>query len=251
MKKLQALLFIFSLISVISCNQKPRDWNEIEKDGKLKVAIEYNALGYYHSDDSISGIQYQMISAFCKENHIEPIFEMQENIEKGLKGIEDGQYDVVASLIPTTSKLKERVAFTSTICLDKQVLVQRKTKDSCTFINNQLKLPGHCITMPKNSPYIARLKNLEKEIGDTLNIEEVDFYQSEQIIILIANGDMDYTVCSYSQAARMAKTYPQIDYSTNISFNQMQAWALNNKSPELLARLNSWLEQHSEEYFKK
>lgn len=256
MKIIHSLILLISfsfVLSSCSSSGKTRDWDEIKKSGVLRIAIDYDALGMFHNDVETKGIQYEMVKNMCEEFGIKAEFLVQGNIDKCIKGVQNGEYDLIARLIPVTTETKENIAFTNSICLDKQVLVQRKSAmcDNNVFVKNQLDLPGHCITVPKNSPYIQRLKNLAEEIGDSLSVEEIEHYQTEQIVILIANGDIDYTVCSYNQAERLSRAYPQIDYSTPISFSQMHGWALSNKSTVLLEKINEWLDKHSNDYFDK
>ncbi|MBO4332777.1 MAG: transporter substrate-binding domain-containing protein [Paludibacteraceae bacterium] len=236
-----------------SCNNGVRDLNDIKEEGVLRVAMGYNPLGYYHKKDSVTGVQYEMVNALCNHMGVKAEIEMEADIDLCIEGLKKGKYDLVARLIPVTTELKESVQFTSPICLDKQVLVQRKRNaadQNVPYIKSQLELPGHHISMPKNSPYIARLKNLAQEIGDTIQIDEIDNYQSEQLIILVAKGDLDYTVCNYNLVKRIGNKYPQLDYNTAISFSQMQAWALNKSSEKLLQEVNNWIDANSEKYFK-
>lgn len=251
MKALKLILFI--LIITTGCSSGPRDFSQIKKDGELRVVMAYNPLGFYRADDSIVGVQHEMIKTFCKEVGLDCNIEVQADLDDCIKDLKDGKYDIIVRLIPVTTELKEQVKFTHQICLDKQVLVQRKTNSAnqpLPLIKSQLELPGHCISMPKNSPYIARLKNLAQEIGDTINIEEINNYQSEQLIILVAKGDLDYTVCNYNLAQKIGEKYPQLDYKTAISFSQMQAWAVSKESEELLEVVNKWIDNNSDKYFK-
>lgn len=250
-KSIRALLIVLIGLINSSCNGV-RDLDEIKESDTLNVVMCYNPLGYYHQEDSTKGVQNEMIKAFCKELGINAKIEVQDNLEESIKGLEDGKYDIAAQLLPVTSELKEKVQFTNSICKDKQVLVQRKrTKDQKQdFIKSQLEIPGHCISMPKNSPFNDRLKNLAQEIGDTIEIDEIDKYQSEQLIILVAQGDLDYTVCNYNLAKQLGEKYPQLDYSTAISFTQMQAWAVNKKSVKLLEAVNKWIDNNADKYFK-
>lgn len=258
-KKGQYILFIKIAIIALytlctsSCTSGIRDLNEIKDKGVLRIAMDYNPLGYYHKEDSITGVQYEMVNSLCNSLGVKAEIVMEADLDLCIDGLKKGKYDMVARLIPVTTELKQSVQFTNPICLDKQVLVQRKSnaaEQAVPYIKSQLELPGHCISMPKNSPYIARLKNLAQEIGDTILIDEVNNYQSEQLIILVAKGDLDYTVCNYNLVKRIGNKYPQLDYSTAISFSQMQAWALNKESEELLTEVNKWIDDNSEKYFK-
>lgn len=250
MKKLLSALLV-SLFA-FSCTSGPRDFEEIKEDGELRVVMSYNPLGFYRSEDTIAGVQHDMISEFCKQEGLNCKVTVQADLSTSINDLKDGKYDLIVKLIPVTTELKALVEFTHPLCLDKQVLVQRKTNKAnqeIPYIKSQLELPGHCISMPKNSPYTARLKNLAQEIGDTIHIDEINNYQSEQLIVLVAKGDLDYTVCNYKLAKKVGAKYPQLDYSTAISFSQMQAWAVNKESERLLEKLNQWIDKNNDKYF--
>lgn len=247
------LLFICFILASCQQENKPRDWDEIQKEGKINIAIDYSSTGFFHQGDSITGIQYEMIKAMSKDLGVKANFKMENDLEESINGLNNGEYDIIARLIPVTKTLKERVLFTDNICKDKQVLVQRKAKtkeEKERFIKNQFDLPGHCISIPKESPYISRLKNLGKEIGDSISIDPIEHYKSEHLIILVAMGDIDYTVCSQKEAKQLSKSYPQLDIKTPISFSQIQAWAVSKQSPILQKKINIWLANNCEKYFQ-
>lgn len=97
---------------------------------------------------------------------------------------------------------------------------------------------------------MMRIQNLSEEIGDTIFIKEIEKYGPEQLISMVAHGDIDYAVCEESIAKIMADSLPQIDIQTPISFTQFYAWAVSKQSPALLDSLNTWLDgfQKSKEY---
>ena len=81
------------------------------------------------------------------------------------------------------------------------------------------------------------------EIGDTIYVIEDELYSGEQLAIMVAKGDIDYAVCDQQTAVLSQKQLPEIDIKTDISFTQLQSWAVRKDSPILLDSLNSWLEQ--------
>ena len=63
---------------------------------------------------------------------------------------------------------------------------------------------------------------------------------------MVAKGDIDYAGGD-QQIARVSKeNLPEIDIDTDISFTQLQSWAVRKDSPILLDSLNSWLSQIKE-----
>ena len=83
--------------------------------------------------------------------------------------------------------------------------------------------------------------NLAHEIGDTIYVNEENTYGDEQLIIMVAKSEIDFAVCDETIAREMRKHFPEIDFSTDISFTQFRSWALRLTSPLLLDSLNIWL----------
>ena len=261
-KLLKYLLTVVIVLTIIfafrQCNKQdkpqghPRDWAAIVKEGVLRAATEYNSLSFYVDNDTISGFHYELIQAFARDKGLKAEITPVMSFDERLNGLSTGRYDVIAYGILATSELKDSLLLTSPIVLNKQVLVQRKVKDEndSLYIKNQLDLAGRTLHVIKGSPSILRIRNLGNEIGDTIYVKEVEKYGSEQLISLVAHGDIDYAVCDESIAQAAADSLPQIDINTAISFTQFYSWAVSKQSPALLDSLNTWLDkfQKGEEY---
>lgn len=222
-----------------------RDYPEIKQEGILRVVTEYNQSGYYIAGDTIEGFQYELSQAIAKISGLEVQTHLVMSLTESFAMLSENQCDVIARNIPITSEIKEDFLFTEPIVLNKQVLVQRteKTNNGIKPIRNQLDLAQKTLYIPKDSPALLRLQNLGHEIGDTIFVKEDEVYSSEQLAIMVAKGDIDYAVCD-QQIARLSKgQLPEIDIDTDISFTQLQSWAVRKSSPILLDSLNSWLTQ--------
>ena len=232
----------------------PRDYAAIAKEGILRVATEYNSISFYVDGDTISGFHYELIQAFARDKRPKAEITPVMSFEERLKGLSEGRYDVIAYGILATSKLKDSLLLTSPIVLNKQVLVQRKEngENDSLYIRNQLDLARRTLHVVKGSPSILRIQNLGNEIGDTIYIKEIEKYGPEQLISLVAHGDIDYAVCDESIAQAVADSLSQIDINTAISFTQFYSWAVSKQSPVLLDSLNTWLDkfQKKSEYQK-
>lgn len=240
------LVMMASLYSYLQSKEPlpPRDYPEIKEEGILRVMMEYNPSDYYVEDDTILGFQYELCQAIARLSGMEVQIHLEMSLEKSFEMLDQQQVDVIARNIPITSESKETHLFTDPIVLNKQVLVQRtaKANQGQSPIRNQIHLGKKKLYIPKNSPALLRIKNLEHEIGDTIYIEEDELYSDEQLIIQVAKGDIDFAVCNQQNAERMAKQYPEIDIQTDISFTQLQSWAVRMESPILLDSLNHWLD---------
>jgi len=220
----------------------PRDYKEIRKEGILRVVTEYNSLNYYVDKDTVSGFHYDLICAFAKSRHLKVKITPEMSFEKQMEGLSSGKYDLIACGISVTSELKDSILLTKPIILNKQVLVQRKEKEhSNIYIRSQLDLANKKLHVVKGSPAILRIRNLSNEIGDTVYVEEIEKYGSEQLLAMVAHGDINYAVCDESTAHELINSFPQLDTKTAISFTQFYSWGVSKKSPVLLQTLNLWL----------
>ena len=248
--KYVAVAFIGSLVATFILQREeepapsPRDYADIAAEGVLRAALEYNAISLYVDGDTLAGFDYELMEAFARDHGLKVAIMPEMSFEKRLEGLADGTYGLIANGILATSPLKDSLLLTVPIALTKEVLVQRKpaSPDDSLFIRTQLSLAKRTLHVVKGSPSILRIRNLGDEIADTIYIKEVEKYGPEQLIAMVAHGDIDYAVCDENIARAVTDSMPQIDFSTDISFTQFYSWAVSKKSPALLDSLNTWLE---------
>ncbi|MDL2255277.1 transporter substrate-binding domain-containing protein [Parabacteroides sp. OttesenSCG-928-G06] len=249
------ILYAFLLLLVVATMyflRKPqpvvRDLEAIRKEGVLRLITEYNPIGYYISGDTVEGFQYELSRAISEISGLETEIRLEMSLPASFEQLDRRETDIIARNIPVTTELKASYSFTDPVLLNKQVLVQRTSKanNGTTPIRNQLDLRQKTLHVPAESPAILRLRNLEQEIGDTIHIVEDPLYASEQLIIMVARGDIDYAVCDQQIALHLLDQFPEIDINTDISFTQLHSWVVRKESIHLLDSLNSWFNQIKE-----
>lgn len=231
----------------------PRSFEEIKADGVLRIVTDYTPLSYYLQGDSLTGFDYELARMVGQRSGLAIEITPEVNLSKSIEGLERGQYDIIARQLPVTSEIKEELAFTVPIQLNKQVLVQRKDNPSHKkLIRNQLDLARETLYIVSDAPTRLRINNLAREIGDTIYIQEEETYGAEQLIMMVATGEIDFAVCDKAIAQQMSKDYPQLDCNTDISFTQFQSWALRKNDSILLDSLNKWITDiQQEDRYKK
>lgn len=231
-----------------------RDYGQIKAEGIINAVTEYDPISFHAIGDTVSGFHYELLNAFAETHGLQANVSAEMSFDAQLKGLETGKYDLIAYGLIATSEVKDSLLLTIPIVLNRQVLIQRKdtlNHDSLS-IQSQLDLAGKTVHVVKNSPAMLRIRNLGDEIGDTIYINEIEQYGAEQLIALVAHGDIDYAVCDESIARTLLDSLPQIDTSVAIGFTQFHSWAVSKHSPALLDSLNAWLEtyERSKEYLK-
>ena len=218
--------------------ERPRSYSEIVQSGTLNVSMGYNAVCFFVSGDTLAGFDYENLQAFAKDKHLRLKVTPEMSFQKRMEGLAAGRYDLAASEITVNSELKQSFLFTIPILKDKLLLIQRKEEPMAKSL---LQLAQCTLWVVKESPATLRIRNIEKEIGDTIYIKELEDYGQEQLISLVAHNDIDYAVCDENIFRSVADSFPKIDASTHVGFTQFYAWAVNKQSQELCDTLNAWL----------
>lgn len=220
----------------------------------INVAIEISPVSLSMSSDTIGGLYYDILNLIAKKYNVKFKFHKFVPLKFALESLENGLFDLVVANIPSTSELKEKFSLTEPIYIDHQVLVQNKNNVSgIVGITNHYQLASDSVWVIAGSPFIERISNLKDELGcDTIYIIESPEYSSEQLVILVALGEIKQAVVNAAVAKSIIKDYPQLDINTKISFNQFQVWALNRNNHELEEKINRWIIEvkKTEEYLK-
>lgn len=214
---------------------------ELTSGDTLAVAIEMSPLTYTFANDTADGFDYHIIKDIARLHGLNVKFYPVANLEEAYQGLYDGKYSLVVGNMPATAGLREVFPLTDDVYLGRQVLVQRRQSDSTLAVNSLLDLRGDTVYLAPGSPVRSRLGNMAREMGDTVVIETLPDYSSEHLAIMTALGQIKHAVVSEAVARHVAADYPQLDYSTAVSFNQFQVWATAPGDTVLRDSLNSWI----------
>ncbi len=177
--------------------------NILEKD-TLLVFTGYNAYSYFIYKGQPMGFEYDLVQKLAEHLGIIPLFILEKNITDMFSMLDNKQGDLIAFNLTITKERTEKIAFVNYYNTTKQVLVQRKPDKWRKMMTHQIEkelirdpveLIGKTIVVRSASSYIPRLKNLSEEIGGDINIIEADPELTiEELIELLANGEIDYTI---------------------------------------------------------
>ena len=219
----------------------------------LKIGMQISPIGVSTHGDTLGGFYYDMVRQMAATERLPVKIEAFTQVAKALDDLDNGVYDIVIADIPSTTELKERFNFTNPIYNDRQVLVQLVDKATGQpRLTSYSQLRGDTVFLPADSPFKSRVRNLSKEIGDTIYVVEDEKYGPEQMVIRTAIGEIDNVIVNELVAKSLAGDYPDLDYSITISLNQFQSWAVTNRDGALLDSLNAYIERFkTTEAFKR
>ncbi|RLD63440.1 MAG: lytic transglycosylase F [Bacteroidetes bacterium] len=257
MNRFFKLLFLCILIILASCEnaqhtktqEKVSDLQKIKNRGKLIALTDNNSTSYFIYRGKPMGYQYDLLKMFADYLGVDLQIITSNNMNDTFDKLKLEQCDLLALNLTVTKSRSNIVNFTEPHGTTRQVLVQRKPEGwekmskreiESNMVRNQLDLAKKTVYVQANTSYSTRLKHLAEEIGDSINIIEVD-KETEQLIYSVANGEIDYTVTDENVALLNQTFLPNIDVMTPVSFPQKLAWAVRKNSPELLNAINNWI----------
>lgn len=226
------------------------DLKRILEEKELKVVVDYNSTNYFVYKGQPMGFQYELLKAFAKHLNVDLKILVSNNLDETFKGLNNNSYDLVAKNLTVTKERTKMFDFSEPLMLTRQVLVQRLPDGADTLndkkldqllVREQLELAHKTIHVQKNTVFVQRLKNLSDEIGEPIRLVEDSVFGVEQLIALVAAGEIDYTVCDENVGLVNKKYYSNIDVRTPLSFNQKISWALRNNSPQWKAYVDEWI----------
>ncbi|MFK5879050.1 MAG: transporter substrate-binding domain-containing protein [Flavobacteriaceae bacterium] len=251
-----SLLFFSILLLACSASEHSnptikRDLGAILKDGKLRVSTSYSSTSYFLYRGETLGFEYEMLSRFAKHLGVELEIVVATDIDSLIPNLIVGKVDLMGHGLTITKNRQQQVAFSEPIYLTHQVLVQKKPENwrkmklheiDEYLIRDVVDLEGKTISVRAKTSYYERLKNLSEEIGASITIEKLDgTLTTDEIIEMVADGQIEYTISDENLASLLAASYPILDVRVPVGLLQKSAWAVRKNSPKLLSKLDSWL----------
>ncbi len=269
----RAFLFLIFGLILFSCVKEIKDdptiktpkifvdLDQIQERGKLVAITGYNAYSYFIYKGQPMGYEYELLKRLAADLEVELEIKVIHELEEMIEVLNNGGGDLIAFNLTVTKERTKAVSFTEHHTLTPQVLIQRKPDNwrqmklhqiRRTLIRSPIDLIDKPLTVRMSSSYVTRLENLSDELGADLNIIESQANVStEDLISMVARGEIDYTVSDGNVAKLYNGYYPILDIDYTISLPQRIAWAVRLNSPKLLNATNEWLrkEKKKNDYY--
>ncbi len=221
------------------------DLPQIKEARQLTALTLSSSVSYFIYKGEEMGYEYELIKNFAESEGLELNIKVAENENRLLEMLEVGEGDVIAYNIPLTNANKKQFIYCGREVINKQVLVQQaNAKD--TVLKDVTDLIGKEVWVLDKTKYYNRLVNLDKEVGGGIIIKDIekDTVSVEDLIEMVAHGQISYTL-SDEDVARLNKTYySNININLEVSHPQRSSWVVNKDSYRLAEALDEWNENN-------
>lgn len=248
--KINCLVFLTGIMIMFgSCaktNTQTHDFDQIKQSGELTIITLSSSTSYFIYKDEPMGYDYDLAKDFCDHYGLKLNVKVAENSTRLLEMLQNGEGDLVTSPISVQNELKDSILYCGLEQVSHQVLVQRTNKKD-SMITDVTQLIGKEVYIKHNTKYHRRLLNLDAELGTGIIIKDVekDTVTVEDLIEMVAQRKIDYTVAD-ENIAKLNKTYYRnIDVSLPVSFEQRSMWVVRKDSPEFAKILNEWFAENN------
>lgn len=265
--KIFIFILLFSFLS--GCNSERRRAKTIEpaseikkkdlslhrvlRNKKLVASTDYNSTNYFVYRGEPLGYQYELLKSFANYLNVKLEIRILNDLDNSFECLEADDCDLLAIGLTVTKERAKRVGFSDPLSQTRQMLIQRKPENwrkmryleeiDRQLIRDPIYLAGKTVHIQKQTSFRNRLINLSEEIGSDITVIEHPNATMEELIEMVNDGEIEYTVCDEHIALVNQKYYPDIDVKTAISFSQNIAWAVKDGNNALLDTINIWLNE--------
>lgn len=235
----------------IVANSVDRDLEDIKKDGVLRAMVVYSSTSYFLYRGQPMGFEYELLQRLAEDLGLKLEVVVSKDLDSQFEVLNRGDVDLIAHGMTITNQRKWEVDFTEHLFLTRQVLVQKrpdnylkmswKTLDR-SLVHDAIELIDDTVSIRRNSAYYERILSLSNEIGGNIVIDTLDSKLSTgEIIDMVAEGKIKYTIADENLAKINASNRPILDISVPISFSQRIAWVTRKKSKDFRKSVNDWI----------
>lgn len=208
----------------------------------IDVAMLYSPLNYYVYDDTLGGYCYDLLRSIAAIEHQPINFVAVTSPADALEKLKEGKVDVIAALPVNSGVTGRDLIYTDSIFTDRLVVVYSHKEGEPAY-DTPFSLAGQTIHLDSGSAALLRIRNLQKEIGDTIYTEQHPDLSGELIAMKVAGGDYGFGVVNSRVATDMQKRFTQLQ-TMPVGFTQLQSLVVNDST--MLRRMNSLLRKASD-----
>jgi membrane-bound lytic murein transglycosylase MltF len=246
-----------SLLERIRTERWTGDVDEMVKRRYIRALVVYNKTNYFYDGVQARGITFEALREFQKylndklntgKTQVQIVF-IPVRRDHLLQGIAEGRGDIAASDIAITAHRKKSVAFSDPVRADaKQIVV---TAPSAAALSSVDDLSGKEVYVRRSSHYWETLSHLNdrlKQAGKPeIILKAADEHLEDEDILDMVHADLvpitvmdDLLATFWSQVYGNIKLRPDLTLATDDQI----AWAVNHRSPNLLALVNEFVKGH-------
>lgn len=195
---------------------------KVQDSGELRVLTRNAATTYYIGPHGPTGPEYELVKAFADYLGVRARFVVEDNLQDILDQIAAGEAHLAAAGLTVTDERKKLVRFTPSYQKITQQVVYRTGEKRPRAVKD---LIGKNLEVLANSSHAERLAEYKQDFPGLSWVESEDSGSSE-LLTLVAEQVIDYTVADSNEIALVRRFHPNVRVAFTLSSPQELAWAM-------------------------
>ncbi|WP_127477535.1 membrane-bound lytic murein transglycosylase MltF [Sulfurivermis fontis] len=211
-------LFLLQLIG--GCSQPRNELEQVLHTGELVVITTNAATTYYEGPDGPTGMEYDLVRGFADELGVRLRLVVAGNVGEVLRQLAEGKAHFAAAGLTVTEPRRQWLRFTPPYQEITQQLVYRRGTPRPSSLEN---MEGHLEVLAASShaEHLTRLKGTHPQLKWTENTD----LGSEELLSLLHEGLIDYTVSDSHEVAINQRFLPELRVAFDLTEPEPLAWA--------------------------
>lgn len=222
-------LVLAIVVSLFGCESYDESANlqRILDRGFVQVGTLYGPNSYYIDAEGPAGFEYELAKKYADSIGVELKIVPSYSLDELFFKLDKGQVDFLAAGLTVTPSRLKRFDFAPSYDEVSQKLVFKQGEKRPRKLDD---LTG-VFMVTAGSSHEENLIELQKENAE-LNWQTTGEFDSEELLISVLAGEVDYTVIDSKTLAIQRRYYPEISIGFTIKNAQPIAWALSKQGDD-------------------
>jgi len=215
------LLLILAAFTLLSCSRPTPILEQIKLEGELVVITRNSPTTYYEGAEGLTGFEYDLVQHFAEELGVTARFVIPDSFSEILPAISRKEAHFAAAGLTVTKARESLVRFGPAY----QEITQQLMYRTGTYRPRKITdIIGSTLEIMAGSSHEEELIRLKQEYPD-LEWEARDDIESDELLYLLKEQVIDYTIADSNEAALNQRYYQELKPAIDLTEPQFLAWA--------------------------
>ena len=217
-------------LAINSCTKLPTTLERVKKKGQLIVLTRNSPTTYYEGPDGPTGFEYDLAKLFANYLGVTLKIVTTNNFTEIIPRTARGDVHLAAAGLTVTEERSRKVRFGPVYQEITQQLVYRAGHPAPRSYADVI---GSTLEVMAGSSHVERLKALKKKFPG-LTWKENSELESEELLNLVWEKELDYTVADSNEVTLNQRFYPELRVAFDLTEPQPLAWAFPKNEDDSL-----------------
>ncbi len=215
-------LCVCLLLGISGC-KPPSSPDSVTDEGVLRIVTRYGATTYYENHQGETGFEYELAKRFADHLGVRLEVEVTHSYDKIFDALDQGRAHIAAAGLALTPERQQTMLFSPSYLQVRHYVLYRFGDQKPNSIAD---LVDKNVVVMANSSQAEVLRKLSVK-EPQLQWREAADAETIDLLDMLANGDIDYTVVYSNEYLANRALYPKLKRAFDIGEPSQLAWAIS------------------------